>query len=84
MWVLTRKSPVRNMLASVVQPQCSSDALSGDIFEDRILDIKCLEHYQQYSSLSEMQIEILSFTLSITGVEIRYRMKLISEQIFKR
>lgn len=68
MCVLTSKSPVRNMLASIVQPQWSSDVLSGEILEHRILDIKCLEHYQQHSSFSEMQLEILSFTLNIISI----------------
>lgn len=72
------------MLARVVQPQCSYDILSGEIFEHRILGIKCLVHHKQHSSFSEMQLEILSLTLNIRGLETRYRMKLISEQIFKR
>lgn len=82
MWLLTSKSPVGIKLADVVQPQCSADILTGEIYDHRILYIKCLEHHQQYSSLSEMQLEILSFTLNIISIEIRCRMKLISECIF--
>lgn len=66
----------------VVSLQCGSEVLSGKVFDHRILDIKHCVHHQQQSS--EMQLEILTSLCNIIGIEIRYRVKLISEQIFKR